>query len=219
MLTGDGPKGTKSLSWVNMPPRLLELGIASFLFDFEGLGYSTGDRRALTLSKGISNFASAMQFLRCQDWVDTDRLGVLASSFGASVLLASPVLANAFKAIGLKSPAPFLPDAYLSEVGADLFDKWAERGFLEENGYSFEVLVDALQYNGYVGAREIKVPTLITHGSDDRVVPVLQSKYLVRCLGGETRLVVFDGVGHGYSEGDAWERMAALFTQWFATRL
>ena len=33
MLTGDGPKGSKSLSWVNIPPMLSNLGIATFVFD------------------------------------------------------------------------------------------------------------------------------------------------------------------------------------------
>lgn len=219
MLTGDGPKGTRSLSWINMPPRLLRHGIASFLFDFEGLGFSDGDRRALTLTKGIEQFAGAMKFFRGQRWFDKKKLGVLASSFGASVLLASAPVANSFKAIGLKSPAPFLPDAYVSEVGAENLDKWAQNGFLEANGYSFEVLLDALRYDGYISARDIKVPVLITHGSDDCIVPIVQSKYLFQCLGGLKRLEVFEGVGHGYSEGDAWDRMADLFTQWFANTL
>jgi hypothetical protein len=64
MLTGDGPKGTKSLSWANLPPRLASRGIASFLFDFEGLGISDGVRARLTLTKGIQNFLAAFTLLR-----------------------------------------------------------------------------------------------------------------------------------------------------------
>jgi len=219
MLTGDGAKGTKSLSWVNFPQRLLRVGIASFLFDFEGLGFSGGNRQNLTHTKGIEQFAGALKFLRGQRWSNNKRLGVLASSFGASVLLASPKLANSFKAIGLKSPAPFLPDAYVAEIGVENLDAWAEKGFCEANGYDFEVLLDALKYDGYISAGNIKVPVLITHGTDDHIVPITQSKYLLQCLAGPKRLEVFAGTGHGYSEGDSWNRMADIFTEWFAKTL
>ena len=73
MVTGDGPKGTKSASWSNLPPLLAAAGLASFLFDFEGLGYSGGQRRTLTLSKGIDNLRSATHFLRQQPWADPTR--------------------------------------------------------------------------------------------------------------------------------------------------
>lgn len=219
MLTGDGPKGTKSLSWTNLPPLLLPHGIASFLFDFEGLGYSDGERRTLSVTRGIENLATAFDFLRQQGWSDPDRLGALASSFGATTLLLSPQVANALKVIGLKSPAAFLPDAYVSEVGFDRFDEWATTGFLEANGYDFAVVLDALKYNAYVSARAIHTPCLITHGERDEIVSVMQSKYLSRCLGGETRLELFRGVGHGYSEEGAWDRMARLFVDWFSTKL
>jgi uncharacterized protein len=219
MLTGDGPKGTKSPSWLNFPPILSSEGIASFLFDFEGLGHSDGDRQTLTLTKGIANFRTAFRFLSEQHWVDMHRIGVFASSFGATVLLMSPSTANKFRAIGLKSPAPFLPDAYLSEIGLGLFDRWASAGYLDKNGYRFEVLTDSLQYNAYGSARGITKPCLITHGDIDEIVPVIQSKYLAKCLAGPTELKIFEGVGHGYAEDNSWDRMARLFANWFVKAL
>ena len=219
MLTGDGPKGTKSLTWSNIPPLLSSHGIASFLFDFEGLGFSDGDRRILTVTRGIDNFTSAMAFLRSQPVVDSTRLGALASSFGAVVLISSPEQANTLRAIGLKSPASFLPDAYLSEVGFELYDRWLDQGYLQENGYFFDVLQDALRYDVYASARNISAPCLITHGTADKIVPVIHSKYLMRSLAGTNALHLFNDVGHGYSEGDSWVRMATLFANWFAERL
>lgn len=215
MLTGDGPKGTKSLSWANLPPLFAKRGIATFLFDFEGLGYSEGSRRQLTVSRGLDNFRTAMAFLAQQSWVAPGRLGGMASSFGAAVLLLAPDLANMFSAIGLKSPAPFLPDSYLAEIGFDKFERWSSDGFIEENGYDFEVLLDSLKKNAFASAAEIRSPCLVTHGSRDEIVPIIQSRYLVKCLSGPARLEVFEGVGHGYSEEGAWDRMASLFVNWF----
>ena len=220
MLTGDGRKGTKSLSWVNMPPKLQEVGISSFLFDFEGLGNSEGERRSLSLTTGMDNFRSAYEFLKQQDWVDSQRIAAFASSFGAAVLLLVPEIANALKAIGLKSPAAFIPDAYFYEVGDAKFDVWRSEGFLEENGYDFAVLVEALRHNVYASTLTIDTPCFITQGDRDEIVPLQHTKYLYECLGAaDKHLEVFEGVGHGYSEGDAWDRMATMFVRWFQEKL
>lgn len=220
MLTGDGPKGTKSLSWVNMPPKLEEIGISSFLFDFEGLGYSEGQRRQLTVSKGIDNFRAAFAHVQKQDWVDQERLGAFASSFGATVLLLSPGIANALKAIGLKSPASFIADAYYHEIGGERFDVWRRDGYLEDNGYEFDVLLDSLNHNTYPAAAHIHTPCFITQGDSDEIIPTQHTKYLYECLGAKNKhLEIFRGVGHGYSEGDAWDKMANMFVAWFESTL
>ena len=217
-LTGDGPKGSKSLSWVNLPPIMAERGIASFLFDFEGLGYSDGERRLLTVSKGLSNFRTAWQVVTNSALIDHDRIGVLGSSFGGTVALLAPDIINSSSSLGLKSPASFLADAYVNEIGDRVINPWAA-GFSEELGYDSSVLFEALLCNPFSSARLITTPTLITHGTSDDVVPVRQSKYLSHCLSGEAKLELFESVGHSYSEGDAWIKMAILFADWFETRL
>lgn len=216
MLTGDGRKGTKSLSWVNMPPKLQAVGISSFLFDFQGLGYSDGDRKNLSLTVGIENFMSAYEFVKRQDWIDKSRIGIFASSFGATVLLLTPEIANKTKAIGLKSPAAFIADAYYNEIGENNFDIWRKEGYLEDNGYNFSIFIDALRYNVFSSASKIDAPCFITQGDRDEIIPFQQTKYLYECLKtNDKELEIFNGVGHGYSEGDAWDRMAACFVAWF----
>lgn len=219
MLTGDGPKGSKSLSWVNVPPKLLEHNISSFLFDFAGLGYSEGERKKLTLSVGISNFKSAFEVVLNESWIDKNRIGIFASSFGANVALLLPELMNRVKLIGLKSPSCFLPDAYINEIGNDEFDKWRQEGFCEKNGYNFEVVTDCFNYNTYKEVKKINTPCLITHGSKDEIVPINQSKFLYECLSGNKKLKIFKNVGHGYSEEGAWDRMASIFVDWFSDNL
>ncbi|OKH43454.1 alpha/beta hydrolase family protein [Phormidium tenue] len=215
MLTGDGPKGTKSLSWANMPPRLCSYGIASFLFDFEGLGYSEGERSKLTVSRGIDNFKAAFTLARSQGWVDTERIGIFAASFGATVALLQPDIVNQAKLVGLKSPASFLADAYANECSVGELDKWIKDGFSSELGYDIEVLQDALRHNVYSCTQKIHSKTLISHGNNDEIVPFHQSKFLLATLQGEKHLEVFPNVGHNYSEEGAWEKMASLFISWF----
>lgn len=220
MLTGDGPKGTLSLSWTNIPPKLQDVGIASFLFDFEGLGNSEGERKNLSLSIGIDNLKSAFSIVMQQDWVDKNKIGIFASSFGATVLLSTPDIANKICAIGLKSPATFIADAYFQEIGDEAFDNWRKNGYLEKNGYNFEIFIDALKYNTFVSALEITTPCFITQGDCDEIIPVQHTKYLYECLKTkEKHLEIFKGANHGYSTGNSWEAMATMFVNWFSKKL
>lgn len=219
MLTGDGPKGTQSLTWANLPPRLADHGVASFLFDFQGLGNSDGSRRQLTVTRAGGDFAAAFAAALSQDWVDVDRVGILAASFGATVALLHPHILNQVRLLGLKSPACFLADAYLNEAGPDAVDRWLADGFLPDLGYDVSVLHDCLPHNAYSSARSLTPKVLITHGANDNIVPLRQSQLLMTILQPTARLEVLPGVGHHYSEPGAWDRMAVLFVDWFRQNL
>lgn len=219
MLTGDGPKGSNSMSWVNLSPRLAEKGIATLLFDFAGLGNSEGNRRYLTLSKGISDFELIFNAIRRYDWIDLNNMGVMASSFGGSVALHCYEILNTIKVVGLKSPCCFLPDAYVNEISIKNLNEWLQSGFCEENGYDIEVLTDPFGYNIYDDIRKIQTKCLITHGDSDEIVPLSQSKYLDALLQAPHELLVFENCDHGYSKGDCWERMAELFVEFFGENL
>jgi dipeptidyl aminopeptidase/acylaminoacyl peptidase len=218
-LTGDGPRGSKSSSWVNLPPLMAARGIASFLFDFEGLGDSPGERSKLTVTRAISNYRSAFEFTLHNPVVSTNQIGVLGSSFGGAVALLAPETTNVIRSLGLKSPSSFLPDAYINECGDEAFQSWLKSGYSESLGYPLSILKDALRRNVFRAASGIHVPTLITHGTADEIVPIRQSHLLRVSLGGLSNLVVFRGAGHGYSEGDSWSRMANTFVDWFANTL
>ena len=218
MLTGDGPKGSNSMSWVNMPPRLLKYGISSLLFDFSGLGNSDGERKSLTVTKGVSDFKIIFEELNKFSWIDRSNIGVMGSSFGACAALMCPEIMNQCKAIGFKSPCCFLPDAYLNEISMENFNEWIKTGFCQENGYDISVFFDPFQYNVYNQAKQIKSKCLITHGNTDEIVPFTQSLYLKEFLGGQTELKVFDKGDHGYS-GENWEKMANIFESFFKEQL
>tara|TARA_B100001115_G_scaffold181098_1_gene174661 strand:- start:1581 stop:2348 length:768 start_codon:yes stop_codon:yes gene_type:complete len=216
MLTGDGGKGTKSLSWVNMPPKLAEKGISSFLFDFEGLGYSDGTRETLCLSIGISNLLDAFKVIEEQEWIDSNKIGCFAASFGAAVLLAAPEIANKLSIVGLKSPAAFIADAYFNEIGFDEFENWRKTGFSNENGYKYEVFLDCLRYNIFETATRITTPCYITQGDKDEIVPFQQTVFLYECLKTtEKELNIFKDGNHSYSNNNDWDKMASYFVECF----
>ena len=221
MLTGDGPSGSKSLSWTKIPPMLSEKGIASLTFDFSGLGDSEGDRRELTLEKGIDDFKAIIKLIDEIDAVDTDRIGVFSSSFGSSVVVASREFQD-IKAHGFKSPCAFLPDAYLNEISDEAAENWKETGYCSENGYNINVLYNPMKYNIYRDSSDISSSCLITHGLNDEIVPFRQSQLLQSQLltsSNDAELVLIENCDHGYTQDGKWEYMANLFVDFFVNKL
>ena len=113
LATGDGPRGSNGLTWKNLVPLLIEKGIGAFLFDFAGLGNSDGERRNLTLKIGMSNFIRAIEEVRKHKDHNPTKLGIIAASFGGNVALLIAEKCPNIKAIGLKSPCCYLPEAFL----------------------------------------------------------------------------------------------------------
>ncbi|MGT2711003.1 alpha/beta hydrolase [Streptococcus oriscaviae] len=221
MLTGDGPSGSKSLSWTKIPPLLSEKGIASLTFDFSGLGDSEGSRKELTLEKGIDDFKAVIKLIDEIDAVDTDRIGVFSSSFGSSVVIASKEFRD-IKAHGFKSPCTFLPDAYLNEISEEAAKNWKTSGYCSENGYNINVLYNPMNYNIYRESSDISSSCLITHGLDDEIVPFRQSQLLQSQLltsSNDVELVLIENCDHGYTQDGKWEYMANLFVDFFVNKL
>lgn len=216
MVTGDDPSGSKSLSWTNIPPLLAEKGIGSALFDFSGLGDSEGERKKLTLTKGIGDFERIFDEFLNQKWIDHDKIGIFSSSFGSSVVIASDYCLKA-NVLGFKSPCSFLPDAYINELSKNELEDWMKTGYCAENGYDINVLYDPLNYNIYKLAERINIPALITHGDKDEIVPINQSHLLVHQLNGIKQIVTFNNCDHGYSQDKNWDKMADLFVEYFSS--
>ena len=179
-----------------------EKGVASLTFDFSGLGDSEGNRKELTLEKGIDDFKAVIKLIDEIDAVDTDRIGVFSSSFGSSVIIASREFRNV-KAQGFKSPCAFLPDAYLNEISDEVAENWKETGYCSENGYNINVLYNPMKYNIYRDSSDISSSCLITHGMNDEIVPfrqsqLLQSQLLASSI--DVELILIENCDHGYTQ-------------------
>ena len=218
MATGDGPKGSQSLTWTNIVPKLSALGFRSCLFDFRGLGLSDGDRRNLSIKSGVEDLSAVVKFLREEIGNDAP-IGCFASSFGASVVIAAHAIANEFSAIAFKSPASFLPESYALELSMDEFSKWMDDGYSEKLGFDVATIKSALEINLYKCAEFINTPLLVTHGTSDEIVPIYQSFLLRSYWAGECELSVYQNVSHNYSEPGAWDRMAAEVTNWLTRQI
>jgi pimeloyl-ACP methyl ester carboxylesterase len=196
-LTGDSNKGTLSDTWTGAVSALREDGLGLFLFDFHSQGRSEGDRRELTLSRGVQNLEDALAVAR--ELSPEASVGYFASSFGAAVLLAAMHAIPAPHAITFKSPAVVLAEAYEREHGSlEAMERWRSAGVSDVNGLSYAAYADARANELYEQASSITCPTLIVHGTADEIVPIAQSRRLAHVIGCNARLVEIPHGDHNY---------------------
>lgn len=204
ILTGDSPKGSKSDTWPSLIEILIKANLCVYIFDFHSQGFSMGERKDLTLSRGIKNLKNAIANLERTIDLGERKKFALGSSFGASVLLNSPKLLPLFDGIIFKSPALLLYEAYENEIGGfDNLTEWKKKNESEINGLAYNAYVDSFHYNPYQNAFLLKCPTLIVHGGDDEIVPLNQSKRLYSLLGSASEIKILKGVRHDYKQLNA----------------
>lgn len=214
--TGDSSSGSKSATYAKIIPSLTGLGFSVFMFDFRGQGLSPGSYEDLTVEAGIEDMGLALDYVFQKNDIETKRIGFFGSSFGGCVAVNFAATCKfPIAAMALKSPAVFYPETYETYMGMDKLLEWELKGEHEDAGRPWSAYLDGFKFNGYNAALEVDVPTLITHGDADEIVPLRQSERLRVCLGGNSELVVLPGVGHGYKEGDALEQATALYADWF----
>lgn len=207
LATGDGPNGSNSQTWSQFVPLLNKKGLATFLFDFSGLGHSPGIYRDLTLTIGRRNFRDAMKFVGENGDHNRSKIGVIGSSFGGNVALLEAADFPQIAAVGLKSDSTFLPEGYEREIGSEKMVQWAKKNYLEEIDHTYEIVEDALFHNTYEQASKIKSPVRIVHGTADSSVPIRHARDLLRILPNGS-IFELDGADHWYAEGNEWDRMA-----------
>jgi pimeloyl-ACP methyl ester carboxylesterase len=216
MATGDGVTGSQSSTWADFRAALDESGLASVIFDFQGLGESAGPTEKLTLSVGLHNMRDCIEWVRQQEWVD--RIAILGSSFGGNVALLYAAHDPHIAALALKSPVSFYPETHELSFGEKGMAEWKESGYNQEYGYEYGFYLDAFDHNTYAEAKKINCPVFIVHGDADRDVPIRQSLRLMECLG-NAELVSLPGVKHDYAQGDARKVMTAEIVQWLSNTL
>lgn len=148
-----------------------------------------------------------MEYVNKNGKYDKTKLGIIGSSYGGNVALLEAWKFPQIKAIGLKSPSVFLPEAYHMQYGAKIMETWSKEGYSEEVGLNYTAVIDSLFHNTYLEASKITCPVQIVHGTADSAVPIRQVRDLKAVLQNGT-LFEIDGADHRYENGNEWETMA-----------
>jgi uncharacterized protein len=187
-------------------------GIASLRFDLRGHGESAGRQEDLTLAGVANDIRAAADHLVDQAGVGS--LSVLGASFGGGIAalfavwhpdrLRSLVLINPL--FGYKGrlvdEKPYWSNDH---IDSDHATELADQGYVRHSP-AFKLGIGLLNEVFYLRPddqlRDLRVPTLILHGTKDTFIPIESSRRHVQRIPAETRLYEIEGAQHGIAVHD-----------------
>jgi hypothetical protein len=110
---------------------LAERGIASLRISFRGFGKSDGDTGATTIDLQVEDALAATEFLRSQDGVNPERLGLLGFSLGGGVsVIAAARQPDWFEAVATWSSVGDFDTDMKASLGQEAFERARAEGII-----------------------------------------------------------------------------------------
>ncbi|MBZ5536165.1 MAG: alpha/beta hydrolase [Acidobacteriia bacterium] len=211
-----GDRNESHWIFVKCARALQQGGIAALRFDFYGSGESEGPFKEMTLQGEIADAEDAVGFLRAQNGIAFDRIGLGGLSLGGTVAasIAGPAQA---RALVLWSAV-----AHPDHLGRTIMKSGKAipngRGNLEYDAreISAEFLEGLGKVNPLASVMAFKGPTLILQPGKDEVVPLSDAEEFLNSAGAAVKeKVVIAGANHTYTS-IAWENEVIQRTvAWF----
>ena len=178
--------------------KILESGHNLLLVDQRGHGKSDGR----TISFGINERYDCLEWTKyaVQRFGDDVQIVIIGNSMGAATVLYASELDLPPQVRGIIADCPFssadrVIKGKVSRMGMPVRPAFL---LLRFGGMMFGGF-DVCERTPLQAVRQAKLPLLLFHGTDDTLVPYEMSVELSEAYGGDVRLELFKGAGHGTS--------------------
>ncbi|MBS3137438.1 alpha/beta fold hydrolase [Candidatus Woesearchaeota archaeon] len=188
--------------------------VSTFRFDFYAHGESDGALENITVSEGIDDILSAINYLKKLKYKN---IGLLGSSYGGlcSIMAAAKaVKTDDIQYLILVAPVSDWEDAKRKSQGEQYLIDWQNKGYAyyqKADGNKIKLglsLYKDFKNNiAYIIADKIKIPVLLAHGTEDRSVPFQQSSKLFKLLQCDKQFVKITGGDHRFSDPNDLEQL------------
>ena len=188
-----------------MPADFTAHGIAFAAFDFCGGGLesqSDGERCDMSVLTEAADLEAVLDYVLTLDKVDSERVFLVGSSQGGYV--SSYVAASRpadVRALVLFFPAFCIGDDVsrrLEEAGYSEGDELPEQSEFGGLPIGRRYIQDALDVDIFGRIGDYDGDVLIVHGALDEIVPPAYSERALQVYGDRARLVMIDGMTHGF---------------------
>lgn len=209
--------------FTNLERKLSGLGVMTLRFDFRGHGDSDGEPSDASVQAEIKDLIQAMNFLKSEENVSS--IGVIAASFGASIVLLSDISPTSIKTAVFLNPVIDFERTFLDPI-----TPWGKENFGREKIESSDSILledcelgkmfieDLTRYEPKERLTKWNIPTYIIHGDKDDAVPYLSSKEMAESCA-NTYLATMPGTGHGFDDDFKRQIVVDLTVLWIKSRL
>jgi dipeptidyl aminopeptidase/acylaminoacyl peptidase len=216
-----GPEAQEKPLYQPLYQYLLSRGVAVLATNIRGsTGYGKSYQRLVQRDWGggdMQDWEHAVKWLREQDWVEKERIGVYGGSYGGFAVLTCvtrlpqywAAAVDIFGPSNLVTFAKAVPPTWKRFIARFVGDPETEADFLMERSpitYVENVQAPLLVIQGATDPRVVK-------GESDQLVEKLES------LGREVEYVVFDDEGHGFTKRPNELKAYRLAAEWLEKHL
>ena len=178
-------------------------GIASIRFDFNGHGQSEGRFQDMTVPNEIVDAKKVIEYVSRLPYVESIAISGHSQGGVVAAMTAGELGAEKIKAVVLLAPAAVLRDDAIrgSTMGA-VYDPFNPGEYVELFRGMYlggEYIRTAFSLPIYETAAKYQGPSLIIHGTGDRVVPYTYGERFHQ-IWPNSELVIIDRADHGFSK-------------------
>ena len=178
-------------------------GIASIRFDFNGHGKSEGRFQDMTVPNEIVDAKKVIEYVSSLPYVESVAISGHSQGGVVAAMTAGDLGVEKIKAVVLLAPAAVLRDDAIrgSTMGAtyDPFNPGESVELFRGMNLGGEYIRTAFSLPIYETAAKYQGPTLIIHGTGDRVVPYTYGERFHQ-IWPKSELVIIDRADHGFSK-------------------
>jgi uncharacterized protein len=208
-------EGTKHQA---LAARLAALGYLCLRFDFSYVGESEGRFEDLTISGEVEDLGGVIDFLTARG---ATAFGIVGSSLGGTVAIVHAGRDPRVRAL-VTIAAVSRPLGILERLRpADVETAWRQGGLHLDGGTWIrrDFLDDLGRLDVLGAAGRTTAATLVTHGDEDRVVPVGDAHALFAVLPEPKALAIASGCDHRYSEPAHLSALLDGIVEWLQTHV
>ncbi|MDR1691516.1 MAG: alpha/beta hydrolase [Rickettsiales bacterium] len=193
-----GGFGSEALTGSTQPvltEMFLKKGFSVMRMNFRGNGNSEGQLSHATISAGLEDLNTALDYIRALPSGGHD-IGLCGDSYGAGLLFheVAEHPEHKYKFLILLSARIDTKWRYETDASIDLKD-WKEKEFIYFRGSPrhYCLYSDTLNYHPWEVAHNIAIPTLIVHGDKDETCPYEQAERAHKLINSSELVTLKDG--------------------------
>lgn len=190
----------ESSKYLALSERLNSAGIATCRFDYHGCGESGGNLEETTLTIRTDNLNSVVEYVVSHNFIDSEKLGILGSSFGGSTCIVQAARDKRIKCISLWATP------YKLEKKED--------GMISDIHFKESIYEDFSSYDLLSEAKKIS-HALVIHGQLDEIVPYHEGQTIYKCILKPKNLEIMKGADHIFSNLPHREKAINMSLNWF----
>lgn len=190
----------ESSKYIALSEAFLEQKIATCRFDYHGCGESSGNIEETTLTIRLENLNVVTDFVLNHKNIDTERIGLLGSSFGGVTSILKAARDKRIKCISFWATPYKLEKREDEDISGIRFKDEIYRDFSK-----YDILSEAEKVSCGLGI----------HGDADEVVPYQEGIEIYKHMSGPKRFELIEGADHVFSDPVHRQRVIELSVRWF----